>query len=69
MGKKIEIYFNGVVYSDCISYSIAVRKYCRESGCPFYYGEIDGCMYDELAVPNPNDRKCTRDMWEVNHVN
>lgn len=63
MKKKKEIYFNGVVYLDYISYATAVGEYCRKSGCPFYYGEIDGCMYDEVTVPNPNDRKCTRDMW------
>lgn len=22
---------------------------CRNSDCPYYYGEIDACMYDEVV--------------------
>lgn len=32
-------------------------KFCN--GCPYYYGEIDDCMYGEDDVPStPEDRKC-----------
>lgn len=24
------------------------NKFCRESGCPFYYRAIDECMVDEV---------------------
>ena len=33
-------------------------KFCRSSSCPYYYAEIDDCMYDEEDVPKNLGNKC-----------
>lgn len=37
------------------------RNYDRCNGCPYYYGEIDDCMYGEPDVPTDAPRKCKED--------
>lgn len=31
---------------------------CKD--CPYYYGEIDNCMYGELDVPDDLEKKCKK---------
>lgn len=33
-------------------------KFCRDSKCAYYYGEINECMYGEDGVPSDMERKC-----------
>ena len=34
------------------------RKFCFESKCEYYYGEINECMYGEDDVPSDMEKKC-----------
>lgn len=34
------------------------NNYDKCNGCPYYFGEIDSCMYGEEDVPNDMKRKC-----------
>ena len=33
-------------------------KFCRDSKCAYYYGEINECMYGEDGVPHDMEKKC-----------
>ena len=33
-----------------------IYKTCKD--CPYYYGEINECMYGEENVPNDLEKKC-----------
>lgn len=35
-----------------------MNNYDKCNGCPYYYGEIDNCMYGETDVPSNMERKC-----------
>lgn len=35
-----------------------MHNYTKCNGCPYYYGEIDSCMYGEEDIPNDMERKC-----------
>ena len=35
-----------------------MNNYTDCNGCPYYYGEIDNCMYGERDVPNNMEQKC-----------
>ena len=35
-----------------------MRNYDKCNGCPYYFGEIDNCMYGEEDIPNDMERKC-----------
>lgn len=35
-----------------------MNNYDKCNGCPYYFGEIDNCMYGEEDVPNDMKRKC-----------
>lgn len=35
-----------------------MHNYTKCNGCPYYFGEIDNCMYGEEDVPNDMKRKC-----------
>lgn len=35
-----------------------MHNYTKCDGCPYYFGEIDNCMYGEEDVPNDMKRKC-----------
>ena len=34
------------------------NNYDKCNGCPYYFGEIDNCMYGEEDIPNDMKRKC-----------
>ncbi|MGL6174824.1 MAG: hypothetical protein ACRC1P_09505 [Cellulosilyticaceae bacterium] len=60
--------FKGVDHGDnYLAYRDAVNKHCVDSKCPFYYGEINECMFGEDGVNEKigiENKKCTLDMWE-----
>lgn len=35
-----------------------VSNYEKCNGCPYYYGEIDSCMFGEEDVPDNMKKKC-----------
>lgn len=35
-----------------------MSNYKKCNSCPYYYGEIDQCMYDEEYVPKNLEKKC-----------
>ena len=35
-----------------------MHNYDKCNGCPYYFGEIDNCMYGEEDIPNDMERKC-----------
>lgn len=35
-----------------------INNYAKCNGCPYYFGEIDSCMYGEEDIPNDMERKC-----------
>ena len=39
-----------------------MSNYEKCNGCPYYYGEIDNCMFGEEGVPDNMKKTC-----EVNH--
>jgi hypothetical protein len=34
------------------------NEFCHSSGCAYYYGELDECMYGEPRIPNDWIRRC-----------
>ena len=34
------------------------RNYPKCHGCPYYFGEIDSCMFGEDDVPDNLEKKC-----------
>ena len=40
-------------------------KFCRDSKCAYYYGEINECMYGEDNVPPDMERKCESDRKHI----
>ena len=41
-------------------------KFCRDSKCAYYYGELNECMYGEDDVPSDMERKCESDKKHIN---
>lgn len=35
-----------------------MSNYKKCNGCPYYFGEIDSCMFGEEDVPNNAEKKC-----------
>lgn len=35
-----------------------MSNYEKYNGCPYYFGEIDNCMFGEEDVPNNAEKKC-----------
>lgn len=38
------------------------NRFCIESECPYYFGEIEQCMYGEDGVPTGMPEKCKEDV-------
>ena len=34
------------------------NRFCIEQECPYYYGEIEQCMYGEEDIPKDLGKKC-----------
>ena len=43
------------------------KKYKTCKDCPYYYGEINWCMYGEEGVPNNLEKKCNEGA-EINEM-
>lgn len=41
-----------------------MSNYEKCNGCPYYFGEIDNCMFGEEDVPNDMAKKCKIDGGE-----
>lgn len=39
-----------------------INNYERCKDCPYYYGEIDDCMFGEEGVPDNLEKKCEDEM-------
>ncbi len=37
------------------------RNYYKCNGCPYYFGEIDQCMFGEEDIPNDLEKKCKKE--------
>ena len=43
-------------------------KFCRESKCEYYFGEINECMSGEPEVTDDMERKCKTDNTIVKEI-
>lgn len=40
-------------------------KFCRESGCDYYFGGLDDCMSDDECVPKDYLKICKTSRYQV----
>lgn len=46
-----------------------MSNYKKCNGCPYYFGEIDDCMYGEDDIPLNLQKKCEEKTNEQNNKN
>lgn len=40
-------------------------KFCRKSGCDYYFGELDDCMYGDRDIPKDYLKMCKTSKYQV----